>query len=488
MEKFICGFVTFGFGDAALNQRVAMRRTLSAVGAAIAGSGLLVGAVQMSATAATSSATVLPTTSVIKPNTCPAPCVSVAANSAVGSDDTSRLQTAVDQVGAGGTVLLSAGTFVLSRPLRVPATTRLAGVGSKLTTLTMKSGAWSNFGYSYLVMPKTIGPGQSTGVVVQDITINGGRTPGPGIAPPVMPPENSGGGIRLGDNWTVTRSRFTNLNYFNVWLEDVSNVSVTSCTFDDLAGDSFGNDLIGGGGVRGATVKGNTVHATATGNSLDLLRSTGISYQNNKVGGSVGKQHGVYFEGVTSSTISGNTLTASSISVQSDSQYSSTTAATNPRAVTVSGNVIQNPPEQGISVRYDTHVGGQSTGGGNIIKNNQVTGAGTAGVVIFAAANGLVSQGDQIIANTVTEPFSNGQAEWNMGYGITRSAGIVVGVGAGTRINYNKVVDTAANGSISHGIELGLRSGGNVPVVVSSLVGNTASGVTGETIYRVPGT
>ena len=321
----------------------------------------------------------------------------------------------------------------------------------------------------------------ATGVTVANLTIDGSRADS--IAAGITPAANTGGAVKLGSGWTVSNLRLTNANYFRIWLKDVSAVTVRDCTFDDRGGSGSGNDLIGGGGVSGATITNNRVEASASGNALDLLRSRGITYSGNIVDGSASKPHNLYLEGVTDSTVSANTLRGSSVSVQSDSGYASTVSATNPVRISVLGNTISGTAVHAIAIRYDTHPGGQTIGGGNLVADNSITTPGTAGVLVHSAAIGLATA-DTIRGNTITEPFASAKTEWNTGYGVAPSAGIIIGFGQGTSVTGNRVNDTLSQGLVTTGIAVGIRNSRGVTPTLSNTSGNSVSGDL-KTVFNV---
>lgn len=405
--------------------------------------------------------------------TCGPSCSAFVAPTAVSTgaaDATAPINTALASLPAGWTLQLGAGTYRVAKPIVLPAMVTLTGVGMDSTRLLLDRRNWSNFGYSFVVVPGAAGAG---GATVRNLTVDGNRVAVDSVGASTTPTANAGGGIKLGNSWTVTGVRLSNLNYFKLWAKDITGGTISNCQFADLGtGVSGGNDNIGGGNAKSLKITGNTFTARSIGNSIDLLRSANLTISGNVITGTASNPHNMYLEGVTDSIVSGNTLTASSISVQSNGNYASATEVVNPRNVTVTGNTITDPAVQGISLRYDATRGTATTGGANAITNNTITRPGTVGVVVMAAANGLVTSGDQISTNTVTDPFARGGSSWNCGYGVTAASGIVVAVAAGSDVSGNKVTDTRATSTTKAAVQFGISSGRAVTVKTSTTTPN----------------
>jgi trimeric autotransporter adhesin len=387
------------------------------------------------------------------------------------------LQQAANLLQPGMTLYVPSGAFLLSHPLRMPSGTFLTGAGAERTTLLLDRRNWCNFGYTFLVTAGPAGsPSISADVVVSDLTVNGNRT---NVHPDDSTPDgpaNAGGGIKVGSGWTVSGVRFTNVNYFKLWIYQVHGVSVTGNQFDALGGSASGNDNIGGGQDDGVTISGNTIDASATGNAVDLTRSTHVSVLGNTVNGAAGASHGIYLEGVTDSVVAGNVIDHAGISVQSERSYGLGLPVRNPQGVTVRDNTVDDAPAQAISVRYDTSVYGQLPGGGNTVADNLVRRPGRAGVAVIGCASDTATAGDVIAGNTVTDPFVTGLSSWNTGCGSVDPSGLVILVGAGDEITGNSVIDSAEVPTGWWGISVGARGGMGVPVI-TGMSGNTATGV-----------
>ncbi|MDQ1247486.1 MAG: hypothetical protein QG597_1856 [Actinomycetota bacterium] len=373
------------------------------------------------------------------------------------------LQGALNAALPGTEVAVPPGRFVLSHPLEVPSAVVLAGAGQGSTTLTAAADAGANFRHEFLVGPAGGGQDGERRTVVRDLTLDGGHA---GEA------DLGVGGVRMGDGWLVNRVRLANLGYFKVWLHEVDRVSIVNSVFADHGGASGGEDNIGGGGATGVVITGNTFEESARGNSIDLVRSTDVLIEGNTMSGTPQQPHNVYLEGIVGAQVRGNQLAHSSIAVQSNADYETHGAVVNSRDVVIEGNAITDAEAQGISLRYDAPRLGQpgtvqsgAVGGGNSVVGNIVTRSGVAGIVVIAAAPGLVGEADAVSDNTVIDAFADGEDSWNCGYGITQAAGIVIGAGHGVHVQRNTVTDSGV-GSARVGLAIGVRSGRGVKVSV----------------------
>ncbi len=425
------------------------------------------------------------------PTPCSFACTDSPADVAVRSgtaEAQAGLQAVLQRTPAGGTVALPGGTFVIARPVAVPSGVTLVGGGMDATILRLDPAKAANFRYGFMLTSAQPGGALSTDVTVRALTVDGARLPAGATTAQV--PAESGGGIKLGSRWRVDQVRLSNVGYFKVWLKDVDNVSVTATRFEETTGVASDKDNIGGGNVRGALISNNYFGPSARGNAIDLVRGSGVQIVANTVQATPAQPHNIYLEGVTDAVISANTLTASSISVQSNAGYADQTAVVNPANVLVQGNSVTGSASQGISVRYDAPRAGQAAtaasgavGGGNRVLGNTVTGAQVAGIIDFAAADGLVGQPDEVSGNTVVDPFARGSATWNCGYGITQAAGIVVAAGQDTLTESNTVKSSSAPGTVRYGLQVGVSSARGVH---ASAVGSSTTVVVGvpQAVYR----
>jgi hypothetical protein len=392
-------------------------------------------------------------------------------------DAAPALTRALAAVPRGGTLQLPTGTFRVSRPIRVPAGVTLAGAGIDRTVVLLDRRSWANFSYGFVLTgvgsKRTQAP-----TAVRDLTINGNRVAVDSVGRESPPRANQGGGVRLSDGWTVTRVRFANLNYFRVWARSVSEVAVTDSRFEESGGGvASGNDNIGGGQVSDGVFRGNTFGPTARGNAIDLVAGRRIRIEHNQVLGAPRAPHNIYLEGVTDSSVTANTLRNSSITVQSNAGYASTTRVINPTRITVADNSVIDPPAQGIALRYDPARGGTKVAGGNRILRNQVWRPRVVGIIVMAAAEGLVGGADEVVSNSVQDAFAGGATEWNCGYGVTAAAGIVIGVAHGSEVGGNVVSDGRQLPLTRIGVEYGLRSNRGVAVRFRTSSPNRVIGV-----------
>ena len=375
---------------------------------------------------------------------------------------TADLQKLLTSAAPGSTVQLGAGTFTLTKPLKVPANVNLTGAGTAQTTLQLATGAWSAFSYGFVLMPA------GDNVTISNLTVDGNRNSNP------TPPSNSGGGIKLGDGWSVSNVRLTNLNYFKVWIHQVTGVTVRNCQFDALAGTSGNEDNIGGGRSTNVTITGNTFDATTRGNAIDLLRSTNLTVTDNVLAAAPGLERSIYLEAVQGALVSGNTLTNGSITAKSDKSYSGTDANTMPANIRITGNTITSAVSQGIGIVYDTDARGSVPGGGNEVSNNIINGSGRSGIVIIHCAPNLATAADRITDNSVTDAFGKGGTSWGTGCGTVQASGIAITAGANTVITGNAVRDTRSPALMAYGVWAGSKNA-KAPLVSPVISGNTVS-------------
>ncbi|MEI2762593.1 hypothetical protein [Methanothrix soehngenii] len=280
----------------------------------------------------------------------------------------------------------------------------------------------------------------------------------------------------MGDGWTVSRVRFANLNYFKVWAKSVSDVVVEDSRFEETGnGVASGNDNIGGGAVTRGVVRGNFFAATARGNAIDLVARRRIVFERNQIVGTAKAPHNVYLEGATDSSVSGNTLRNSSINIQSNSGYSSARRVVNPSRVTVEQQCRRRSGSPGHLAAVRPGSGGTAAAGGNRIVRNQVVRSRVAGIIVMAAADGLVSTADEVVANRVEDPFAGGADEWNCGYGVAGAAGIVIGVARGSDVSGNIVSDLRSQPSTQSASSSGFVAAGASPWTTARAVRTSSS-------------
>lgn len=331
----------------------------------------------------------------------------------------------------GEVVTLGARTYVLNRPLEVPRGVTLAGAKSGRTTLRINTERIANFAYGFAVRPR----GNAADVTVKDLTIDGGLRAGETL------PENHGGGLKSGNRWTITNVTFTNINYFELWLYEISGAVVTGNTFTADPGVVGRNDNIGGGRSANLVINDNLFTPAATGSAIDLLRSRRIRIRNNAIDGTADAERSLFLEGVTDSVVSGNTISHGAITAKTDRGYSAYGDLTNPANIRISGNTISDSPEAGIAVVYSSAKRGQSAGGGNVVVGNTITRSGRDGIVMLHCAQTALAS-DRIARNVISDAFTTADY-WSTGCGIVGPSGIAVTGGSGTVVRDNAVLDAS---------------------------------------------
>jgi hypothetical protein len=369
--------------------------------------------------------------------------------------DEAALTAAVAAAAPGDTVAIPAGVITLTQPLKVPTGVSLAGAGRDSTILRLSRTNWSNFSYAYMITPATASGAGASGVTISGLTIDGNRTNHDSTATPDSVDENAGGGIKLGDGWTVSDVRLTNVNYYPIWILGVGGTTVTNCVIDGDNGSTGAKDNIGGGRANDVTIAGNTFASTARGNAVDIIRSSNLTIRDNVIAGTATREHNIYLEGVTGGTVSGNTLTYAAVSLKSDAAYAGTTTAINPEGITVSNNTITTPKTTGVSITYSTGTTSLLLGGNNRIEANTITAAGLSGVVIIHCVPNATKGPDSIVGNTISDPFTRGDSKWGTGCGTVQSSGISITAGTGTTITGNRITDTRSTAIMAYGIYAG---------------------------------
>lgn len=484
-------------------------------------------------------------------------CVAAAAPAGGGQDDYAALQQAITSaaarttpavVDAGGavltpsttaTVLLAEGRYTLTNGLRLPPDVNLRGQGITATTLVMDPTVnWRNFSYSFLIRHDGTQRAGSANLV-SDLTVNGNCRTGAGDPVPSDLPGSPagdcdfraalgtsttvGGGVSVGDRWTVRQVRFTNLGYFKLWVLDAQDARIIDNRFDNWGGAESGDhDNIGGGGRNdGTVIEDNQFDQTARGNSFDFTNAIRTVVRRNTVhtAASVAAARGVpeygnmYLEGVVGATVSDNTLYGAHITVQSNAKYQHTGAnkdITNPRDTVVSGNRIVDSAGVGVMVVYDDYRDADNTwgvpgdwntastdpadhivrpGGGNVIRDNTIERPRQSGVLVVGTVAHSKDTADTITGNTIRDAGFGGSTAYNTGAGHFDTAGIGISIGDGDTILGNSVVDDQDNPTTWYGVHIGGRKAPTKPVnTVLFPTGagdgaNTATGLAGY-LYR----
>ncbi|MEU7907183.1 hypothetical protein [Actinoplanes sp. NPDC049118] len=404
------------------------------------------------------------------------------------------------------TVLLGEGTYRLTNGLRLPPNVDLRGAGIAATSLVMDPTVnWKNFAYSFLVRPSDKKEAGSANLVA-DLTVNGNCRTGAGAPEPAGLPgrpaqvcdfrttlgahTNTGGGIAAGDRWTVRQVRFTNLEYFKLWVSGTTGVRVTDNRFDNWGGaESDGEDNIGGGGRNdGTVIEGNQFDATIRGNSFDFTNAIRTTVRDNVVhtvpavaaARGVAEYGNMYFEGVVAATVTGNVLEGAHIVLSSNAAYSHTGPnkdITQPRDTLVAGNRILDSLTVGVAVGYDDYLDADGTpgtpggwadastsatdhlvrlGGNNVIRDNTVVRPRQSGIIVYGSAQAK-DAADTIVGNRVVNAGFGGSTSYNTGAGWFDTAGIGLSVGTGDSIYGNTVVDDQEHPTTWYGVHLGTR-------------------------------
>jgi len=439
------------------------------------------------------------------------------------------------------TVLLQAGTYRLTSGLKLPANVNLRGAGITATTLLMDPTVnWRNFSYTFLIRPSDTKQAGSTNLV-SDLTVNGNCRTGAGSTDPAALPaqpgqicdfrattganSSTGGGISAGDRWTVRQVRFTNLEYFKLWILGTTGVNIVDNRFDNWGGaESDGEDNIGGGGRNdGTVIESNQYDATANGNFFDFTNAIRTVVRNNVVhttpavaaARGVREYGNLYFEGVIGATVTGNTLEGSHIVLSSNANYSHVAPnkdVTQPRDNTVSGNKIFDSATDGVLVRYDDYLDADGTlgtaggwndvstagtdhisrpGGNNVIQDNDIVRSRETGIIVFGTPQAK-DTADTISGNRIVNAGFGGSTTYNTGAGWFDTAGIGLGTGNGDLIQQNTIIDDQINPTLWYGVQLGARKSTAAPTG-SVLGGNTTTGLisaavrTGSLAPEAPG-
>ncbi|MEV4706340.1 hypothetical protein [Actinoplanes sp. NPDC049316] len=434
------------------------------------------------------------------------------------------------------TVFLGPGTYSLGSTLRLPPNVNLRGSGLTATSLTMITANWANFNYGFLVRwddKVTLSPGSTN--LVSDLTVNGNCREGAGQPVPAdMPgrpgeacdfragtgaPSTVGGGVNVGDRWTVRQVRFTNLEYFKLWILGAKDVHIIDNRFDNWGGAESGDEDNIGGGFRhdGAVIEDNQFDKTIRGNALDFTNAIRTTIRNNAVytDRAVGAardarypEYGdMYLEGVPEATITGNVLVGGHIILQSNGKYSHTGTnkdITNPRNSVVRGNRITDSFYAGITVTYDDYADADGTygtlgtwdtastdpadhvvraGGGNVISDNVIVRPAESGIVIAGLMDRVKNQADTVTGNTIQNAGSGGSTQMSTGGGTFETSGVGVSIGTGDKVYGNSIADDQGHPTTWYGIHLGARNAGSTVknTVLTGPVGetNTVSGVIG---------
>ncbi|GGQ69813.1 carbohydrate binding domain-containing protein [Couchioplanes azureus] len=451
-------------------------------------------------------------------------CVTLATPSATG-DDWRTIQDALTAAGgraqaavvdANGTVvtpavpetvLLSEGTYSVTWPLQVPPNVNLRGSGIKTTAIKIADSApWGNFNYNFIVRPSVnidlTNPDPAPGSVntVSDLTLNGRCLKGKGdfsetgsTEPTILPDaqfptgcesnwdteRNAGGGIKAGHRWTVQQVRFTNFNYFKLWVTKTRDVHIIDNRWDNWGGAGSGDeDNIGGGGQNtGTVIEHNQWDQTIRGNSFDFTHAKNVTFRNNKVVANryyanlrkVEAYGSVYLESVVGGVVSDNDLKGANIVLKSNANYKphegENLNVTNTRDIVVTRNRIRDTFDNGITANYDDYrdvvkAHTVAPGGNNTITDNVITNAGKAGIMIGGVANAHKDAPDTITGNVITNVGMDGETYY-AGYD---PVGIAIGIGKGDKVHHNTIVDDQERPTTWYGMQIGASNSSEISV------------------------
>ncbi|GAB1640549.1 hypothetical protein KRMM14A1259_09720 [Krasilnikovia sp. MM14-A1259] len=475
---------------------------------------------------------------------CAADARCVAAPAPVAGDNYDALKTAVASAaalavpavvdGAGavvtparpGTVFLAPGTYAMGSSLRVPPNVNLRGSGITATTLAMITSKWANFSYGFLVRwddKATASPGSTN--LVSDLTVNGNCREGAGAPEPADMPArpgelcdfrvgtaastNVGGGVNAGDRWTVRQIRFTNLEYFKLWVNGVNDVHVVDNRFDNWGGAESGDeDNIGGGGRNErAVIEYNQFDKTIRGNSMDFTNAIQTTirantvYTDPAVAAARNMNYGnLYMEGVPEATIVDNVMYGGHITLQSNSKYlhsGQNKDVTDPRDSVVRGNRLINSTDAAVIIAYDDYADADASygtlgtwntsstdpndhivraGGNNVVADNIIVNPRNTGVVIAGLMDRVKNAADTITGNEIVDAgFGNANTEMNTGAGTFETSGVGISIGNGDKIYGNKITDDQSIPTTWFGVHVGARN------AVSTIKNTVLTGPAGET-------
>ncbi|MFI7599943.1 hypothetical protein [Actinoplanes sp. NPDC049681] len=434
--------------------------------------------------------------------------------SPTGGDDYTVLQNALNAAGTRataavvdadgtvvtpavpGTVLLGEGTYSITKPLKLPVNVNLRGSSIKTTAIKIDDAApWANFGFSFMIRPAadqslTAEPSPGSVNTVSDLTLNGRCIKGKGgysetgsKEPTIVPEDpaltgcesslgndnNSGGGIKVGNRWTVQQVRFTNFNYFKLWVKATRDVHIIDNRWDNWFGAGSGDeDNIGGGSDNtGTVIENNQWDQTIRGNAFDFTHARNVTFRNNKVVANryyadqrkVTGYGSVYLESVVGGTFSDNDLKGANIVLKSNANYDHSGEnfdVTNTRDVVVTRNRIHDTFNTAITAVYDDYAQGTTThvrypGGNNTITDNVITNTAESAILITGVSNADKNAADTVTGNQITNVGVRGSTQYS-GFD---SVGIAIGIGNGDKVHHNSIADDQAWPTSWYGMQIG---------------------------------
>ncbi|GAB1691208.1 hypothetical protein [Krasilnikovia sp. M28-CT-15] len=444
------------------------------------------------------------------------------------------------------TVLIPEGNYWLSRPLLLPPNVNLRGSGINKTTLTLDPAYWINFGFVIRYQDNQNWAGSSN--LVSDLTVNGNCRIGAGQADPNVPvsrpgevcdfrdkdrwsgalaKDNTGGGISVADNWTVRQVRFTNLEYFKLWINNAGNVHVIDNRWDNWGGAESGEEdnIGGGGGLENdtAVIENNQWDRSIRGNSFDFTNAVDTVIRNNVVHSDnaallaprkVGDYGSMYLEDVPGAQVTGNLLVGGHIILQSNVKY--THAGENkdigqPRNTLVANNEIRNSYWAGITSSYEDYTDGDKSwgtidadpthnsltsttdhllrpGGNNVIRDNLIVNPALSGVLLIGNTSVAKDAPDTVTGNRIVNAGFGGSLSYSTGAGAFDTSGVGVSLGTGDKIYNNVIEDNQARPTTLYGVHVGARGGLTAPVgtVLSDPADPTGQSGTNQLVGNIP--
>jgi hypothetical protein len=345
------------------------------------------------------------------------------------TNDTTAIAAAISAAGAdGGIVYLPDGVYRIGTALSLPADVHLVGAGIDVTTL---KGIPAASGLPFLIQPTSQQASNYPRCTVSNLTLDGNLRAGGWTA-------NQGGLLMVGDHWLVERVRFYDSNYFKLWINKTSHVTVRKCLWQATGGS---NDNIGGGASTNILLEDLFFDTDISGNVLDVVGGSGYTLR----GFYVAAQKSVFLEGVTDSIVENSYLHG--VGLKHDGGYGH--QGRNPRNNRILNNWFDGQngaANNGFDLVYASSATVPiTTGGGNRILNNRFTNYAKVGMYkseTKAAGTPETQRGGDICAFNVIENSNfDGTNTWGTGTGTFANAGIVWNAGNGDIVAFNHAND-----------------------------------------------
>lgn len=435
------------------------------------------------------------------------------------------IEAARDLAGVGGTVVLPAGTWRISRPIIPLEGQTWRGQGIDVTIVRADVGnSIANFPSLAMfqgISATAFGNTENHNVIIEDLTVNGGRSEArytdegkpegkvtgeqveDRLYDTVSCPDGWAGGISLTVGWTVRRVRFTNINGHKCGTFGSHGATVEDCVWDNLGNDedpaypatSGERDQIGGGaGVTDLTIRRCYFDPSCVGSGIDLTQGRRVLIEDCRI-----HAFSLILEGINDFMVRGNYIGplgaeggGGNINIKSNAAYASSlvAGAYQPRNGTVRDNVIVGATgAPGVVINYSDHSRTgfplYVSGGNNLIENNSTIDCKFGGVAIIGNTAGAKTMKDTIIHNRCQNVIAGTAGlgdEWNSGAGMFQPFGVAIMIGTGDVIFGNSVHETRDTPPTVHGVHLGGRSQSAVPFADTYVAANTTHGITGSPI------